>query len=392
MRPPPRVAYFPDSFHEVNGVAHTSRQFVAYAQRRGLPMLCVRAGVAAGHARQGSVETLELPRSAFAVGVEKDLAFDPVFFRFAAQIEDALHRFRPDLLHMTGPSELGFFAAYFARRLRLPLAASWHTNVHEYAARRLSWLLSSAAAERVEGLTLAAAVRLYRRAQMLFAPNPQLCGMLARATGRPCHLMQRGVDTALFHPGARAGAGTGPAREAGGPFVLGYVGRLSVEKNVALLPRIDAQLAAAGVPVEWLIVGHGDEEASLRRQLPAARFAGVLRGSALAAAFAAMDLFIFPSHTDTFGNVVLEAMASGVPVVVTPSGGPASIVRHGVTGAVAPDDDFSAAVAQLLADPARLEAMRRAARTHALGCSWDAVFDRVYEAYATLPETDAHDR
>src|SRR3984957_16260106 len=129
----PRVAYFPDSFHEINGVAHTSRNFVAYAERHNLPFLCVRAGTRENAVeQQGNLRTLELPRSSAAVGVEKDLAFDPLFWRRVEIIGDELHRFQPDILHMTGPSELGIFAAYFAWKLQIPLAASWHTNIHEY--------------------------------------------------------------------------------------------------------------------------------------------------------------------------------------------------------------------------------------------------------------------
>ena len=97
-----------------------------------------------------------------------------------------------------------------------------------------------------------------------------------------------------------------------------------------------------------------------------------------------MDLLVFPSHTDTFGNVVLEALASGVPAVVTPHGGPKFIVRDGKTGVVAPDEDFADAIASVLKDPARLTSMRMAARAHALTCSWDAVFDQVYEGYRAL--------
>ena len=100
----PRVAYFPDSFHEVNGVAHTSRNFVAYAQRHDLPFLCVRAGTRDTAVEQhGNLRTLELPRSSAAVGMEKDLAFDPLFWRHVDAIGDELHRFQPDILHMTGP-------------------------------------------------------------------------------------------------------------------------------------------------------------------------------------------------------------------------------------------------------------------------------------------------
>jgi glycosyltransferase involved in cell wall biosynthesis len=94
-----------------------------------------------------------------------------------------------------------------------------------------------------------------------------------------------------------------------------------------------------------------------------------------------MDVLVFPSHTDTFGNVVLEALASGVPAVVTPDGGPKFIVRDGETGFVVDDDRFAGAVAELVRDRARLDAMRVKARAYALGCNWDAVFERVYAGY-----------
>jgi glycosyltransferase involved in cell wall biosynthesis len=185
--------------------------------------------------------------------------------------------------------------------------------------------------------------------------------------------MQRGVDTAHFTPARR--------RRTDAELVLGFVGRLSVEKNVALLPRVDAELRARGIAASWLIVGHGSEEAMLREALPGANVAGVLRGEALADAYASMDLLVFPSHTDTFGNVVLEALASGVPAIVTPDGGPAHIVRDGVTGRVVADEGFSEAITDCIADTTVFSSMRVAAREYAKGCSWDAVFDRVVAAY-----------
>lgn len=388
--PPPRVAYFPDSFHEVNGVAHTSRNFVAYAERHDLPFLCIRAGNRTPFLEiTGQLDTLELPRSTVSVGMEKDLAFDPVFWRHADAIEEQLRRFKPDLLHMTGPSELGILAAYFAWKLQLPLAASWHTNVHEYAARRLTWLtslmpaaLGPATGDAIEETALDITLRFYSLARVLFAPNTELCTLLEKRTGQPCQLMQRGVDSHLFSPAYRTRQSVSASRESS--FVLGFVGRLSIEKNVALLPVIQRALDAAGLHVRFLIVGHGAEEESLRSALPTAEFAGVLRGEALSAAYANMDLLVFPSHTDTFGNVVLEALASGVPAIVTPHGGPKFIVRDGQTGVIAPDEGFADAVASILKDPARLASMRLAARAHALTCSWDAVFDRVYEGYRPL--------
>jgi phosphatidylinositol alpha 1,6-mannosyltransferase len=410
MPPPraPRIAYFPDSFHEVNGVAHTSRNFTAYARRHHIPMLCVRAGQTTRLlAPDGTVEALELGRSPLAVHLEKDLSFDPLFFRYSDLISETVRAFRPDVIHITGPSELGLFGAYFAHQLNLPLVASWHTNLHEYAARRMRWLsrhLGRAGIhieQAVESSALRIATHLYRRAQILYAPNPTLCALLERNTHRPCHLMQRGVDTTLFTPARRT-------RDPNDPnIILGYVGRLSVEKDVALLPKVDAQLRTLGITPHWLIIGHGAEEAALRAALPNAELPGVLRGEALATAYANMDLLIFPSHTDTFGNVVLEALASGVPAIVTPDGGPAHILHDATQSAIAPaptccnqcrvaqttspltpgrianDEDFATTIADVLRHPANRLAMRAASRTYAQRCTWDAVFDKVLAAYPT---------
>ena len=379
----PRVVFLPDSFHEVNGVANTSRQFEAYARRRNLPFLCIRAGHRTpALVQDGSVWTLELPRGFLAFDLEKDLRFDPAFFRHFPLIEEALERFAPDLIHITGPSELGLLGVGIAHRYGLPLAASWHTNVHEYLARRSGWLLrrlpqrqAAAAADKIEALTLSVAAFLYRSAGVLFAPTPAFCTQLSAATGRPCHVMSRGVDAELFNPSKRQ-------RQRGDDdFVLGFVGRLSVEKNVALLAEIQRILDKKNKNFRFCIVGHGKEESWLRTQLPRAEFTGVLRGEELARAYADMDLFIFPSHTDTFGNVVLEALASGVPAIVTPDGGPPTIVRDGVTGRVATDDQFASEIERLIDAPEELSTMRSAARTHAVKASWEAVFDSVYAAY-----------
>jgi glycosyltransferase involved in cell wall biosynthesis len=432
----PRVAYFPDSFHEVNGVAHTSRHFEAFARRRDLPFLCVRAALSdsdlttrhtgqtvpkvskvsaqktgkilpsdasemdlfahqtvhfARHDRQGvpklsKVSVLELDRSFASFPLDKDLRYDPFFFRHLPKIARKLRAFQPDLIHITGPSELGMIGALLAHHLHIPLVASWHTNVHEYLARRSHVLLSlfpatlrNPAAAAIEHTTLAAAALFYAQARLLFAPNPELCRLLEAATHRPCALMPRGVDADLFSPVHR----TRPVHDKA--FILGFVGRLSVEKNIRLLATIHNKLIALGLTeARFLIIGQGVEESWLREHLPSAIFPGVLRGPALAEAYANMDCFVFPSHTDTFGNVVLEALASGVPAIVTPDGGPAHFVRQGVTGYIVEDEGFAPAIASLLRDPQQLASMRLAARAQALQSSWDSVFDGVYREYAQL--------
>ncbi len=230
--------------------------------------------------------------------------------------------------------------------------------------------------KKIEDAALLACARFYRLAEVLFAPNVDLCRLLEKSTGRHCALMPRGVDTLAFSPEYRDRNGTEDA------FVLGFCGRLSIEKNVYLLARIRTELIARGITnFRFLIVGHGKEEGWLRQQLPNAEFTGVLRGRELGRAYANMDLFVFPSHTDTFGNVVLEALASGVPAVVTPDGGPRYIVKDGETGCIATDDQFSAAVARIIHDPGLHAQMGLAARTYAQSASWDSVFEGVYSTY-----------
>lgn len=299
---------------------------------------------------------------------------------------EAVQAFGADLVHVTGPSECGLLGAWIAHELRIPLAASWHTNVHEYAAKRSRWLLDrlpppsrAPLAARIQEVSLRLACVFYRWARVLFAPNPELCRLLEASTGRPCHLMARGVDTDLFSPARR------DRKSADTDFVLGFVGRMSVEKNVALLPRIQQQLEAHGIRnFRFRLVGQGIDEPWLREHLPRAEFPGVLRGEALARAYAGMDVFVFPSHTDTFGNVVLEALASGVPVIATPDGGPKTLVQEAVTGFVAADDDFAAAIARILTNKPLHTHMRAAARTYAMEASWDAVFEKIYAAYQPL--------
>ncbi len=383
----PRVAYFPDSFYEINGVAHTSRHFEAFAQRRGLPFFCLHPGEKGSAIREqqlGELTTIDIARgSAVSFRLEKDLTFDAAFLRHKKFLEERLRAFRPDIVHITGPSEPGILGAWLARNLKIPLVASWHTNLHEYAAQRSGWFVrtlprgkQAAAEKKIEDASLMACARFYRMAEALFAPNVDLCRLLERATGRHCALMPRGVETIAFSPEYRDRNGTGDA------FVLGFCGRLSVEKNVFLLARIRTELIARGIGnFRFLIIGHGKEEGWLRQHLPNAEFTGVLRGAELARAYANMDLFVFPSHTDTFGNVVLEALASGVPAIVTPDGGPRYIVKDGETGSIATDDGFSAAVAALILDPELHARMRVAARTYALSASWDSVFEGVYSTY-----------
>lgn len=377
-----RVAFLTDCYHEVNGVGLTSRQFEAYAKRRELPFLCARCGPETQTWQDGSVQAVELERGPFAIQLDRDFTFDLRLYRHLGILRSELLRFQPDVIHVTSPGDLGILGAWLAHELKIPLAASWHTNIHEFAGRRLlkmlHWLPSAMLrplSAHAEAQVLNAATRFYKIARVLLAPNSELVEMLRARTGKPVFLMPRGSDTALFSPAKRT-------RKCG-PFTIGYVGRLTPEKNVRMLAQIEAALTAAGAQdFEFVIVGEGSERPWLSANMKHAVFTGVLKGEPLARAYANMDVFVFPSETDTYGNVVNEAFASGVPAVVSSAGGPKFLVIPGITGFVAQDAQaFTGAVARVMHDPELHLSMSSAARLQAEKQSWDRVFEQVYEAY-----------
>jgi len=379
---PLRVAFFPDTFDEIDGVANTSRQFEAFAGRRSLPFLTVHGGHHSANAASGSTERLTLRRGRMGFALDRQHSFDLGFLRYLGRIEAKVEAFQADIVHITGPSDAGLLGMLIAHRLGIPLAASWHTNLHQYAEQRSAGLrellpasLRAQTGNLIHQASLFALLRFYSLGQVLFAPNTELCQLLESGTGKPALLMQRGVDTALFHPQHRT--------RTDNDFVVGYVGRLSPEKSVRDLAQLEQSLARSGASnIRFVIVGQGAEEAWLRQNMGTAELPGALRGVALAGAFANMDAFVFPSRTDTFGNVVLEALASGVPAIVTESGGPRFLVREGETGYVTRDMDTCAArILGLARDRALLDRMKRAAREAALKASWEAVFERIYTAY-----------
>ena len=381
----PRVAFFTDSFHEVNGVALTSRQLDAFARRRRIPFFSAHAGPETRLWTDGSVTTYELGRSPLSFGVEKDLFVDPVLMRYRRRVREALAEFKPDVLHITGLNDVSLLGALLTRDLKIPMTASWHTNVHEYAAWRLEKSLRAlpegwrkGASGFTEEKVLAICARLYKVARLCFAPNPELVSMLRERTGKPVDVMRRGVEVELFSPDKR--------QRDDNVFELGYVGRISAEKNVKFLKTLEDGLIARGAPpFRLVVVGHGSEQAWLQANLKHGAFPGVLKDEALARAYANFDLFVFPSFTDTYGNVINEAMASGAPCIVTTGGGPKYLIEDGSTGVVANSEQhFIETVLGIMRDPERHSEMRRAAREHAVANSWDRVFERLFDQYGKV--------
>lgn len=378
----PRVAFFPCVYHEVDGVAQTSRHFEAFARRQEMPFLMVHAGPRDEVTTAGPVTRVQLQRSPVKFALDRAHDYDLLFLRHYRKLEPLLRDFHPDVVQITGPSDVGTLGAYVAHKMKIPLAASWQTNLHQYARRRMaaavSFLPKAVAgklADVTERLSFRASARFYKIPRLLFAPNQEMIRVLEAATGKPCYLMSHAVDTAVFSPELRD--------RTDGPFRIGYVGRLTAEKSVRSLARLEQALLDKGYrDFHFVVVGEGAEQEWLRNNMRQAEFRGVLTGLELSRTFANFDVLAFPSETDTFGLVVLEAFASGVPAVVTDRGGPQYTVRHGSSGYIARDfDEFVAYTARLMDQPELLSTLRAAARQQALETSWDRIFEGMYEAY-----------
>lgn len=376
---PLRIAFFTDALKEANGVATLTRELARFAKKRGIPFLVICGGSQTALSEDGSLETLELKRGPFSFAVDKGLYYDPFFARHKKLVIEQLERFKPDLLHITGPGDVGILGVWVAHTLGLPSVASWHTNLHEYLARRLDRALSFVPKNLrarligpLERQTLRGLVRFYKSARFTLAPNETYVNLLRERNGRPSFLMKHGVDLTQYSPATQ--------RNAKEPFCIGYVGRLTAEKNVRVFAKIDDVLQLAGERnYRFLIAGDGGQQEWLQTHLRNVEMTGVLRGKELAAAYRRMDAFVFPSLTDTFGLVILEAMASGLPVILPPEVGLRVGVENDVSGFLS--HDFASAIQSLMHDPARRYAMGCAARQFANTQSWDAVFEQLYQTY-----------
>lgn len=386
---PPRIAFCTDTFEEANGVATVSRAYAAYARKHQLPFLLVRPGAQSRTFTEGSITTVEVGKSRLYIPLDMGLRFDLLIWRQADWLRRQLNDFNPDIVHITGPGDIGMVCARLSHTLRIPkppLVGAWHTNVHQYARMRATPLLNALPRNlgeqlgaAIEGVSFALTARFYKTARMILAPNQDILDRLTRQTGKPGRLMLHGVDSDLFAPS--------PSTSAEDRLTLGYAGRLTAEKNVRFLVDIAEGLSPEiRDQVRFLIVGDGAQRSWLESRLPRSTvFAGMLRGEALAKAYSEMDIFLFPSLSDTFGLVVLEAMSSGVPVVAFKVCGPNSVVEDGINGiAASTPKDFLAGVNRMILDADLRTRMAVAAHRTALQQSWETVFSQVYDVYGEL--------
>jgi glycosyltransferase involved in cell wall biosynthesis len=289
-----------------------------------------------------------------------------------------------DAVHLTAPGPAGVTAALIARIMELPVLGSWHTELGTYAGLR------SASGELERGVDAALSV-FYRQCGRVLSPSPASDESLSRLGVERSLIGRwgRGVDVSRFDPALRE-----PDGYPGEIRVL-YAGRLTKEKGADLLVESFLRAHATDPRLHLLLAGGGPEEGMLRERLgEQATFLGWLEGENLARAYASADVFLFCSRTDTFGQVLVEAGASGLPVVTVNEGGPSSIVADGETGRLCEPDPamLAAAVLQLADAPAWRAKLGRQAREAARARTWEASMSQLADGYDRVTRTGEEPR
>ncbi len=287
-----------------------------------------------------------------------------------------------DVVVSTTPGPVGLVAVLAAKMLDIPVVGQYHTNVGDFATRILG---DPTIGRMVNGFT----GWLYNNMGEVAVPTRSTAGKLVEQLDlRPdrVRVVRRGVDIQRFHPG-HGDPSFWSEQGLRGHNTLLYVGRLSREKNLTFLADVFRDLVDHGADIELALVGDGPDRANLEETLegyPVA-FTGYLRGEQLAAAYASADLFVFPSTTDTFGNVVMEALASGTPALVSDEGGPSELVHHREAGLVLPAHDHGSwkdAIETLVHDEHRRKGMGRCARHLAEESTFDRARSEQWSFYA----------
>ncbi|MCK9389309.1 MAG: glycosyltransferase family 1 protein [Sulfuritalea sp.] len=282
---------------------------------------------------------------------------------------------RPDVVQVVTEGPLGASAIAAARELGIPVVSEFHTNFHAYSRHYgFGWL---------ESLVAAHLRRLHNRSRMTLVPSRQLGVDLARRGYRNIRVVARGVDTALFNPARRSAALRAAWKVDERDLVVAYVGRLAPEKNLSLVLSTFAAIRVHVPSARLLLVGDGPSRRRLQQQHPEHLFAGMRHGEDLAAHYASADLFLFPSLTETYGNVTLEALASGLPVVAYRMAAAAELIRHSDNGMLADPGasaQFVRAALDLVSYPGALHRAAAAAPPSVAALDWERIHQRLVAA------------
>lgn len=372
-----KVAHFTDTFYEVNGVALTLQQQAALAARSEKELTIITCKPENRYMQERpNVKNFD-PIGVFELPEYPEIKlFYPPFL----EMLDFCFDQKITHIHTATPGPIGMAALSVSRLLQLPIYGTYHTSLPQYT----GYLTGDYALEAVMWRYM---VWYYNQLNTVFTPSQSTSRELQAKGVHPEKLKvyPRGVDIKRFNPGKRNGffdKNFGITDK----IKLLYVGRVSIEKNLHILEQAFKELCALSDNIHLIIVGDGPYRFEMEynlKDLPAT-FTGYLNGEDLTQAYASSDLFVFPSTTDTFGNVVLEAQASGIPAIVVNQGGPMENILDRETGLIIQADDSQAlkdAVYLMTADPEMLRKMGRQARIYMEGRSFEQAFDQTWKMY-----------
>ena len=364
-----RIAVVTETYPpEVNGVAMTVARIVGGLQQRNHDIQLVRPRQDKADTASQGIAFHEVLMRGLPIPRYPDLRMGVPSKRTLVRLWSSQ---RPDVVHIATEGPLGWSALQAALHLKLPVSSDFRTNFHAYSKHYgIGWLHKP---------IMAYLRKFHNRTQCTMVPTEALRRELAASGLLRLEVVTRGVDTDRFDPSRRsaelrASWGVGPE-----DLVVTCVGRLAPEKNLGVVLTAIEAIARQLPRAKLLLVGDGPQRAELAARCPSAIFAGQRTGEDLAAHYASADLFLFPSLTETFGNVTTEAMASGLPVVAFDHAAAAQLIHSGRNGILVPQGDIAAfvqAATELAAQPDRRATLGEQARASALGWSWDAIVAR----------------
>jgi glycosyltransferase involved in cell wall biosynthesis/predicted metal-dependent phosphoesterase TrpH len=366
-------AWFTDTLDDVNGVATTIRKMTAAGAAEGKELVVV--------ASRSDLELSNIPIKNFPPIGEfelpeyelQKLSFPPIL-----QMLNYIQRERFTEIIISTPGPVGLTALLAAKMLNLQTTGIYHTDFPQYIR-----ILTEDSF--LESVTWGYMHWFYGQLDTVFVNSEEYRQSWIKRgfDSTKLKILPRGLDTDLFHPDRRDSAFFERFGACNGEVRLLYVGRVSREKDLDLLAAAYRRLRDEGLPVQLFVVGHGPYSEAFAKSLPEAHFTGYLKGAELATAYASADIFVFPSTTDTFGNVILEAQASGLPVVVSDSGGPKELVEENRNGLITKSrdvEDFARAIRVLVTNSGVREKMSRSARNSVTDRSWPSAFRKFWAA------------
>jgi glycosyltransferase involved in cell wall biosynthesis len=370
-----KVVHFTDTFYEVNGVALTLQQQVMLAVKNNKKYALVTCHNDHREKQLGvknfyPIGSYELPEYP-----EQKIFYPPLLEMLNFCYDQDFNH-----LHTATPGPIGLAALAIAKILKLPISGTYHTAIPQYVQ-----ILTGDS--NIEDLAWKYVLWYYSQMDVIYAPSQSTCDELIERGIRPekIRIYPRGIDVNAFTPAKRNGLFEKWFNIKEGINLL-YVGRVSKEKNIHLLAQAFCELCRNRSDVHLIVVGDGPYLHAMQQTMEGlpCYFTGYVKGEKLSQLYASADLFLFPSTTDTFGNVVLEAQASGLPVIVSDSGGPCENIIAGRTGLVIPADDGAAllgAMQSLIDDPNLRQSMGQAARQYMEERSFEAAFLQTWQMY-----------